>query len=1108
MDSRHLRFDAEGRPIEFGTWLRQTQRYLTSQRQDGATLYAHASGALQATPRPEPLPAVPPQTPEAGVAAVEEVAVVEAALGATVVAVAVVHQVEGALEEVLTRLMEEVRPAVVRGPSSSTHSRDSNSSRDSSSGRHHSKFSSGDPHCSGVRSSTGALRHSGDLEDPRALAAAAALPAGPLAPRGTTPAPATTGASPDREVPVSAAAITTLRRSASAVSTTSTVRAGYAFYADADYSADGSVCSHVRSLGCLPPVSVDLCHSSLGACVSALGACVAFGPDTPPVEASLSSTTLPCPVVPSSVLRGLHIPSFTRNLVGVGYLQDREITVTFVGGGRTAVCTDVATGVVLAAIAREFCFGLYVLHTEHSPVASSVQVVASPQFSVSMVVDDYSKYTTEFPLAKKFEVTSTLIRWLLATEGTRGSRVRCLHSDRGGEFCSGVLAGLYDEQGIRLSWALPESPQQNGVAERRIGLVMDIARMSMIHARAPHFLWPYALCYAAHQLNLQPRVSRPEVSPTSLWTGSPGVGSAFHVGGCLALVRDTSADKLSAPAIPCIFLGFLVGSPDYSFYHPPLHQFLDSRDVRFDESVSYYTRYPCQGLPVPPPPLFLAPSLPPAPAPPVPPPPLVLPCQFPQQPSALLDYVGVGAGGAAAGGTRYGGARSRGAGVGGAGEGGASSGGAGVGGSGTAGASSGGAGAGGAGAGGASSGVSGLRELGLPSSPPVHSQSPTAYGPTFPPPDPTPAFFSPPQSQSPPPVVRHDWTSHCPPRAQPSSPLADLHTILFRSPPRRSPPVSVLPSPPESSLTISSHPITEYYRAARPVASRILASLVTDPRASPSSVSALTAAVADFGSTRHLDYATRVVAAPPPRPLSVGGESALGCDVLEERQFELEFLTTALVFATADKVALAEVKSELQKRHKCIELGELQRYLGLQITRDRAARTITLTQSHMVLHVLRQFEFQFSTTQPTPLAVDHRLTGHFSDEPFESSGRYAELVGCLMYLITCTSPDLAFPLSVLSHFVATGRHRPIHWTTAVRVAKYLATTSGMGLVLGGTQPLVLTGQCDSSYVDDVETQRSTKGYYFSPSVGAVSWRSTRSSSVALSSAEVEILLES
>ncbi|CAI7899208.1 unnamed protein product [Closterium sp. NIES-54] len=55
-----------------------------------------------------------------------------------------------------------------------------------------------------------------------------------------------------------------------------------------------------------------------------------------------------------------------------------------------------------------------------------------------------------------------------------------------------------------------------------------------------------------------------------------------------------------------------------------------------------------------------------------------------------------------------------------------------------------------------------------------------------------------------------------------------------------------------------------------------------------------------------------------------------------------------LVFATADTEALAHVKSELQKRHTCTDLGELTSYLGLQITRDRAQRTITLTQSHMV----------------------------------------------------------------------------------------------------------------------------------------------------------------
>ncbi|CAI7903121.1 unnamed protein product [Closterium sp. NIES-53] len=55
-----------------------------------------------------------------------------------------------------------------------------------------------------------------------------------------------------------------------------------------------------------------------------------------------------------------------------------------------------------------------------------------------------------------------------------------------------------------------------------------------------------------------------------------------------------------------------------------------------------------------------------------------------------------------------------------------------------------------------------------------------------------------------------------------------------------------------------------------------------------------------------------------------------------------------LVFATAETAGLAHVKSELQKRHTCTDLDELRSYLRLQITRDKARRTITLTQSHMV----------------------------------------------------------------------------------------------------------------------------------------------------------------
>ncbi|CAI7733208.1 unnamed protein product, partial [Closterium sp. NIES-54] len=174
-----------------------------------------------------------------------------------------------------------------------------------------------------------------------------------------------------------------------------------------------------------------------------------------------------------------------------------------------------------------------------------------------------------------------------------------------------------------------------------------------------------------------------------------------------------------------------------------------------------------------------------------------------------------------------------------------------------------------------------------------------------------------------------------------------------------------------------------------------------------------------------------------------------------------------LVFATADTEALALVKAEMQERHTCTDLGELQSYLGLQITRDRARRTITLTQSHMVHQVLQRFGFQFSSPQPTPLSTGHSLSAPPLDETVEPNGPYPELVGCLIYAMTCTRPDLAYPLSLLARYVA-------------------------------------PGHSDASWADDQATQRSSQGYTFSLGSGSVSWRSTHSSSVLGSSREAEI----
>ncbi|CAI7735966.1 unnamed protein product [Closterium sp. NIES-53] len=213
-------------------------------------------------------------------------------------------------------------------------------------------------------------------------------------------------------------------------------------------------------------------------------------------------------------------------------------------------------------------------------------------------------------------------------------------------------------------------------------------------------------------------------------------------------------------------------------------------------------------------------------------------------------------------------------------------------------------------------------------------------------------------------------------------------------------------------------------------------------------------------------------------PLSADPSLFLRTDTLLPLLYDLVYVDD-LVFATADTEAVALVKSELQKRHTCTDLGELRNYLGLQITRDRPRRTITLTLSHMVHQVLQRFGFRYSSPLFTPLPIGHSLSAPPSDESVEPSGPYPELVGCLMYLMTCTRLDLASPLSIVARYVAPGRHRPEHWEAAKRVLRYLCSMSSMGL-------------------------RSSQGYTFSLGSGSVSWRSIRSSSVLSSSCEAKI----
>ncbi|CAI7827494.1 unnamed protein product, partial [Closterium sp. NIES-54] len=997
-------------------------------------------------------------------------------------------------------------------------------------------------------------------------------------------------------------------------------------------------------------------------------------PSGGPVLAS-SFTFLPCPAVLSGSLSGLHLPWFSTNLPPARVASCRT---------RLSFCTT--------AMVTPPCHAFVACTPASlSPVFPGLGLPSRPRLPRPAFL---ASRGGSAPLLNPPRFRKRLLPYRLSI-WTVAPTLR-LHFNRGGEFSSNLLRDFFRGEGILQSFTLPAFLQQNRFAEHRIGLVMEVARTSMIHAAAPHFLWSFTVRYAAHQLNLWPRVSLPETSPSVRWTGKVGDASVF-------------------------------------------------RDVTFDESVPFYHLFPYRSTPLPLPPLFLALGPPltqvllevlnlgvlhlggaePASAEPggaelegAKPgvthsegaesggaEPRGTACAGGPAGAGACAAGGTGAGGSGAacpggartsgiraagaggvggdgfgdpgavgtgggdlgaGGTSAGGARAGATGDGGAGA--SSPGGAGVtagaggpigagasspggartrgtgaagaGGTGAGGAGSGVTGAGGAGAGGAGAGDPGAGCAGAGG---AGARGPGAGGtlqrrPFFV--APQPSSLSPPDSPHSPLLApsfyaehTHSLTERHEPESRPASPVCGFRTG-FRVPRPRPPPV---PGTHIMALRPSSIPLRD---PMPPTIPRLLATVVTNPLFESTATFALFSELVDFAAACRLDYATSLVAeSESDCPPSIGGECALGTNVLEDRQEDLECLAAAVphleamllapegdpdapdiptprsyaeaitdpysshspsganivdgmwnfrvkrppgsspvfkaryvaqgfsqrqgvhffhTFSPTLKMAtlwvllhvaaqrdyelhsldfstaflqgslheetwlrrppsftgsfpagtqwslrrpvygLRQVPREwhiklmttlaalgfapsiadltlflrtdtslppfyVLKRHTCTNLGELSNYLSLQITPDRARCTITLTQSHMVHQVLQRFGFRYSSPLSTPLPTGHSLSDPPSDESVEPSGPYPELVGYLMYLMTCTRPNLAYPLSILARYVAPERHRPEHWEVAKRVLRNLCSTSGMGLVLGGRGLVVLTRHEDASW---------------------------------------------
>jgi Reverse transcriptase (RNA-dependent DNA polymerase) len=209
-----------------------------------------------------------------------------------------------------------------------------------------------------------------------------------------------------------------------------------------------------------------------------------------------------------------------------------------------------------------------------------------------------------------------------------------------------------------------------------------------------------------------------------------------------------------------------------------------------------------------------------------------------------------------------------------------------------------------------------------------------------------------------------------------------------------------------------------------------------------------------------------------------------------------------ILITSKNVTTVQAVKKELGDIFNVRDLGEAKFFLGMEIVRDQEQGIVKLSQERAIVNLLRKFNMQDAKIKTTPISVTTRLSKGDGEEVDKIRVPYVELVGSLLYLASCTRPDIAQAVGALSRHMATPTEH--HWNTAKGVLRYLKGTHTWGITFarGGGE---FVGYCDASFADDVDTRRSTTGYVFLLGGGAVSWSSKVQQTVALSTAEAEYM---
>nr|GEV14712.1 zinc finger, CCHC-type [Tanacetum cinerariifolium] len=199
-----------------------------------------------------------------------------------------------------------------------------------------------------------------------------------------------------------------------------------------------------------------------------------------------------------------------------------------------------------------------------------------------------------------------------------------------------------------------------------------------------------------------------------------------------------------------------------------------------------------------------------------------------------------------------------------------------------------------------------------------------------------------------------------------------------------------------------------------------------------------------------------------------------------------------------DQNQVDKTKKFLSSRFSMKDMGEADVILGIKI--KRVNKEIVITQPHYIEKILKKFNREDCSLVSTLMNLVENFKPN-TGKPVDQL-EYSRAIGCLMYVMISTRPDIAYAVGRLSRFTSNPSRQ--YWKAITRVFKYLRGTKDYGVSYVG-YPSVLEGYSDASWINHVEDLFSTSGWVFPLGGGAISWASKKQTCITRSTIEFEFV---